>query len=509
MLQGNIFSLLLIGIFSLILFFIVPYGLSPDEAHYWLWSYHLDWSYYSKGPLVAEVISWSRYLFGDTPRAVRLPALLFSLGSFLIFYKLVLVRLDASLQKTRLPVLFFLFSCSAVAVWYPVFFMTTDAPAVFFWILSFYIAHHYFSSEENTFKRLLLLVVLSSSIGLGIWAKYTTFILLGSILLALFFGRGTTKRKCYEIFIVCFICGLFLVPIIWWNISHGWVNFAHNISHASKGVFSTGANANNINLNLVFLGDFLGAQLGLFGLFLPVMFYALFKKKYHNDKFELFLLISILSLFGLCLLVSLTKRVYPNWTIPVYYPLLLLTLPSIRSFFLSYPRMARFMVSVNFLVTFLAITLLLGVTWGLPGKVLPTKKLVGWNELIDEIQQRRVASENDKRELPVMTESYGLASQFAFLTHERDSIYCIPAGDRRMNQFDIWNENRGLSHLKGQDILLVLSPGVDISELRPWFEAIEGSGSFYYEYNSSKLREVSFFIGRNFTGNQFPRPGKF
>ena len=30
-----------------------PLDLAPDEAHYWDWSRHLDWSYYSKGPLVA------------------------------------------------------------------------------------------------------------------------------------------------------------------------------------------------------------------------------------------------------------------------------------------------------------------------------------------------------------------------------------------------------------------------------------------------------------------------
>src|SRR5262249_54761091 len=33
-----------------------PLDLAPDEAHYWDWSRHLDWSYYSKGPLVAYLI---------------------------------------------------------------------------------------------------------------------------------------------------------------------------------------------------------------------------------------------------------------------------------------------------------------------------------------------------------------------------------------------------------------------------------------------------------------------
>src|SRR5205085_3106439 len=59
-----------------------PLDLAPDEAHYWDWSRHLDWSYYSKGPLVAYLIragcavagSWSQRLIGNEMLAVRLPA---------------------------------------------------------------------------------------------------------------------------------------------------------------------------------------------------------------------------------------------------------------------------------------------------------------------------------------------------------------------------------------------------------------------------------------------------
>src|SRR5262245_30331507 len=58
--------------------------LAPDEAHYWDWSRHLDWSYYSKGPLVAWLIragcelagAWSQQLVGSEMLAVRLPAVL-------------------------------------------------------------------------------------------------------------------------------------------------------------------------------------------------------------------------------------------------------------------------------------------------------------------------------------------------------------------------------------------------------------------------------------------------
>lgn len=59
-----------------------PLDLAPDEAHYWDWARHLDWSYYSKGPLVAWLIRASCEIFGPLSielsgtlmPAIRLPA---------------------------------------------------------------------------------------------------------------------------------------------------------------------------------------------------------------------------------------------------------------------------------------------------------------------------------------------------------------------------------------------------------------------------------------------------
>ena len=45
-----------------------------DEAQYWEWSRQLDWSYYSKGPLIAWLIALSEALFGHGTWQVRLPA---------------------------------------------------------------------------------------------------------------------------------------------------------------------------------------------------------------------------------------------------------------------------------------------------------------------------------------------------------------------------------------------------------------------------------------------------
>src|SRR2546422_6222814 len=84
---------LILGAAALHLFYLAyhcPLDLAPDEAHYWDWSRHLDWSYYSKGPLVAWLVrlscelfgGWSERLTGNLMFAVRLPAVL--CGSLLL-----------------------------------------------------------------------------------------------------------------------------------------------------------------------------------------------------------------------------------------------------------------------------------------------------------------------------------------------------------------------------------------------------------------------------------------
>ena len=62
--------------------------LSADEAHYWEWSRRLDWSYYSKGPMVAYLIALSTRLGGHTEFWVRLPAVLLGTATAGIAYLL-------------------------------------------------------------------------------------------------------------------------------------------------------------------------------------------------------------------------------------------------------------------------------------------------------------------------------------------------------------------------------------------------------------------------------------
>src|SRR5436189_6292460 len=72
-----------------------PFDLTEDEAHYWEWSRHLDYGYYSKPPGIAWVIAaairvgGALGLTGDGSGAapmpvIRMPAVLFGVLSGLL-----------------------------------------------------------------------------------------------------------------------------------------------------------------------------------------------------------------------------------------------------------------------------------------------------------------------------------------------------------------------------------------------------------------------------------------
>ncbi|MBI2563666.1 MAG: glycosyltransferase family 39 protein, partial [candidate division NC10 bacterium] len=106
--------------------------LAPDEAHYWEWSRRLDWSYYSKGPLVAFLIGISTRLGGHTEFWVRLPAVL--LGTALAGIAYVLTRRIFQSERAAFLSVVFLSLMPLYAA--GSFLMTIDPPFVFFWGLA-------------------------------------------------------------------------------------------------------------------------------------------------------------------------------------------------------------------------------------------------------------------------------------------------------------------------------------------------------------------------------------
>ncbi|MDW7972985.1 MAG: glycosyltransferase family 39 protein [Thermodesulfovibrio sp.] len=156
------FSLFIITLFRIYFILHGPVNISPDEAHYWEWSRRLDLSYYSKGPMIAYLIAFSTWIFGDNPFGVRILATVCSFLSSLFIYKVgeKLFNEKVGYISGILFQLIPLFSIFGII-------FTIDSPFILFWIISMYL--FLIALKRQGFYWLILGIFT----GFGLLTKYT------------------------------------------------------------------------------------------------------------------------------------------------------------------------------------------------------------------------------------------------------------------------------------------------------------------------------------------------
>jgi 4-amino-4-deoxy-L-arabinose transferase-like glycosyltransferase len=204
-----------------------PLDLAPDEAHYWDWSRHLDWSYYSKGPLVAWLIRLSCDLCGPLSvawtgglmPAVRLPAVL--CGGLLLTAVYLLTLQVYRREGLALAVV-------ATALTLPVLtagssLMTIDAPFTCCWAWALVLGHKAAVGGARWAWPATGLVV-----AVGILAKYTMVLWLPSLALFLWTTPGLRRHLWGRDFLILLaVSALGGLPILVWNWQHDWVTVRH------------------------------------------------------------------------------------------------------------------------------------------------------------------------------------------------------------------------------------------------------------------------------------------
>jgi membrane-associated phospholipid phosphatase len=404
-----------------------PFDLSADEAHYWEWSRRLDLSYYSKGPMIAYLISAGTALFGNTVIGVRIFAVLLSALSSLALY-----HLGRRLYGGRTG--FFSALLVQVVPLYSVYgvLMTIDSPFMFFWILSlllFWKAVDVHPPGALQEEGILPWVLLGAAIGLGLLAKYTmVFFYLCGLLYFVFHKDG--RRFLFEKgpYVALAVSLIVFSPVIIWNTSHGWVTLRHTAgqAHLSDGFV----------LSPRYFFDFLGSQLGVVT---PVLFvlllYALWKMR--RDKKGSFLFWFSIPVIAFFALKSIQGKVQGNWALPAYAT----GFVAFSAFFAdetarvkkTYRRLVAVSVALALVLTVVAHYPSLAK---LPPKLDPTMKLLGWKQLGEETDgvYRGLAAEGP---LFIFSDSYQISSELAFYMRGNPITYCVNLG-RRMDQYDLW-----------------------------------------------------------------------
>lgn len=473
-----------------------PLDISPDEAHYWEWSRRLDWSYYSKGPLVALLIAGSTSLFGDTALAIRAPALVCITGVSLVFYLFI-----RSIHGARYALIGSLALLSLPGFFAQGYLMTPDAPLLLLWLLAIVSAYRAVTNKGEVWWLIAGLAAAG-----GVFSKYTALVLFPGMLL--FLGRAnknalSQRSWCFYGGLGIFSCALVL-PLVW-NQQHSWVNASHNASHV--------VGKSGLEFNPLYLPELIGGQLGLVGPILFVLLALALRWGYHawrsGNRASAVIAGAALPLTLVCVLVSCTKRVYANWPLPIYLSALVLLMFWCAENPVARRRWITRAISLNVVLLTLFHLPFFGVNAGIPISRLPTKKLVGWTELGQYVEEaKRDLESKSSAPLFVVSYEYGLASELAFYMPSHPQPLCWNAGERRMNQYDLWG---GWEARAGLDALIVLKDPEQIESIQSRFRVVEPLPRAPLEISVGgvPLRHFQLYLGQGFNGSPPELPAHY
>ena len=534
-----------------------PIDLSEDESHYWEWSRHLDYGYYSKPPGIAWVIWLATKIGGNSMPAVRMPAVLFGLLSGLL--SLFLARRIFRDNRAALAVI----ALSAAVPMFAVgtLLITIDSPMYLSWAASVYCLWRAVeATEADNTRSPHWLYGAALAAGLGMLFKPVLIAIPLCAAIAAIFDAGIRRalKRWHSLGAVAVFL-LSLVPTIIWNWQHNWVTFKHI---ATQGGFVGPADEKQSWLAETALnfGKFLGGQAGGMGgaIFVLLVIAVVLTWRWSrqlgrrssimplganaavdlaNERTRwVFLLSFALPLWLFYFLMNFWKGTEPNWPAASYFSaMILLAGLFVREWNSTDPKIRRRwrawgtgIIAWGFLLSVLAMNIdkfyplaarhldelqdksrYTRSLW-FPGKWdVAAKKLRGFTErgqivarALDELRKET------GQEPLIVTRAYDTSSSLAFYVPGQPFVYCIMSSTgARQSQYDLWpgiNQKDDAGNLKfaGRPMLFVgIDDPKDIDAyLRPAFDHLSPPTHPAIWYHGVRLRDVPLLKAYGFKG---------
>jgi hypothetical protein len=495
--------------------------LAPDEAHYWDWSRHLDWSYYSKGPLIAYLIRggcelagpWSLQQTGTLMPAVRLPAVL--CGCLVLAGVYVLTVQVFGRPGLALAVVAGALTLPMVAAGSML--MTIDAPYTCCWTWALVAVHRaVFRGSGWAWPAAGLLV------GLGILAKYTMVLFLPSVFLFLLTSPPQRRLLLRPGFwVMGVLAGLCCLPILVWNLQHGWVTFRH-VSRLG------GVHAPGIAWQEPVV--YLATQCGLLLLYWFIIWVWAMIEHHPGrepDAGVRYLWWLSAPMFLVFLGFSLkTGGGEPNWPVTAYISGMVLTAAWLAEKMASpaawFRRLAYFNTFSACAAGLALLVIVHHTDWVYPlveplagprttknpfpmRRLDPTCRLRGWRPLAGQLDQFRAEltrQDPESREPILAATNWSMPGEIGFYCAGQPTVYCVGriAGDR-VSQYDLWaNPLDDPEPFKGRTFLIIgtLSPYV-----RQGFDFVEPTRVLEYNEAGQPITAWEVNVCHGFKG--FPR----
>jgi len=197
-------------------------ALFGDEAYYYLWGQHLDWSYYDHPAGVALLVRASTAVAGSSEFGIRWLNAITGLLS---------VAATAWLSREMLRPRAHVYAAALVALGAP-FIITsrivyTDALHILFALFS---VGAYWRLLRHGGRRPRDGVVAGLSLAILVNTKYTAFLLAGALgLVTLLWHRQMLRRPALWLSVL--IGALGLLPVVAWNTAHDYASFRWQLEH--------------------------------------------------------------------------------------------------------------------------------------------------------------------------------------------------------------------------------------------------------------------------------------
>ena len=396
-------------------------GLSVDEAHYALYAYHLDWSYFDHPPLVGW-LQWPAVALGGADWALRIVPLGCACATAWLLWRIttdwVLRHGTQADAQTAAQGVLWLWLCApmvhllALAL-VPDSLLMPIALALLWFTLR--LTHPRQSAGENAPYPWRDWCALGLCLGLAGLTKYTSVLLVPGVVLVLSLSWGWRWLRGPGPWLAALIALLLISPVFWWNHQHGWISFAYQLGHAG-GRDTWQAKS--------FFG-FVLVQCLVFG---PLSWWAMvvgWRRMAWPRRTAWLALGMALPALLLTWVLSGKGSALPHWT---SWPWLLLLPFSAWAWYQLWPQHKAWLRGGLALQALASVALCVGLVVGRPAN--PFADVQGWQSAAERASQ--VAKTHGLRSLTVV--NWSLASRLAWYARPMPVI----VAQSHQDQFDLW-----------------------------------------------------------------------
>jgi len=389
-------------------------GLFDDEALFWMYGMNPAWGYYEHPPAVGILIR-AGYELLPGPVGLRLFFVLLSAASAVLIYRMAEVRNN---------LLFLMLLGSVLILHAGGFLAAPDGPLMFFTLLFFLVY-----KQSLTAPRTILAIAWGVIMACMIYSKYNGILVIFLTLLsrlALIRSRFFLVAAATAIF--CFL------PHIVWSFRNDHPTIYYHLLER---------NLTQHNWLKYFL-EYIPGQLGIYGPLTGFLIFPAIIAIRTSDPFERALKFTACGIPLFFLLYSFRGQIEPNWTLPAFGPMIILT----YRYFENRIKWHR----TIYILTGLSVGLLLAFRvylvydfLHLPRKMVNLSELHGWREWCATVEKQA----GDRP--VVFLNNYQKASKYIFYTGKPATS--LESFSAHRTQYHYWNHLARSFH--GKEVMVV------------------------------------------------------